>query len=220
MSDIIAKTIDYIKKEFADAEGGHDFWHTYRVWKNATAIADESICDKEIVALAALLHDIADSKFHGGDDSIGPQKARAFLTLQNMSLDKINHIIAIIENISFKGGNEERTHQSIELDIVQDADRLEALGAVGIARAFNYGGYKNRAIYDPNVLPNYSLSKEEYKQSKAPTINHFYEKLLQLKDLFNTKKGRELAEDRHQFLLLYLKQFYKEVGENGFEYQP
>ena len=210
MNDIIYLTVDFVKRQLQDAEGGHDWFHIERVWKNAETIAKGEQCDSEIVALAALLHDIADSKFHRGDETVGPTIARNWLESHGYSRTKLNHIIAIIENVSFKGGNMARTHESIELDVVQDADRLDAIGAIGIARTFNYGGFKNRAIYDPEILPNLNLSKEEYKKSTAPTINHFYEKLLLLKDRMNTQTGKEMAAERHRFMEIYLDQFYAE----------
>lgn len=210
MKDIIYLTVEFVKRQLQDAEGGHDWFHIERVWKNAETIAKGEQCDSEIVALAALLHDIADSKFHGGDETVGPTLARNWLESNGYSRANLQHIIAIIENVSFKGGNMARTHESIELDVVQDADRLDAIGAIGIARTFNYGGFKNRAIYDPEILPNLNLSKEEYKKSTAPTINHFYEKLLLLKDRMNTQTGKEMAAERHRFMEIYLDQFYAE----------
>lgn len=210
MKDIIYLTVEFVKRQLQDAEGGHDWFLIERVWKNAETIAKSEQCDPEIVALAALLHDIADSKFHGGDETVGPTLARNWLESNGYSRANLQHIIAIIENVSFKGGNMARTHESIELDVVQDADRLDAIGAIGIARTFNYGGFKNRAIYDPEILPNLNLSKEEYKKSTAPTINHFYEKLLLLKDRMNTQTGKEMAAERHRFMEIYLDQFYAE----------
>jgi uncharacterized protein len=160
--------------------------------------------------LGALLHDIADSKFHDGDETVGPKKARLFLESKNVPENTIVPVINIIENISFKGGHETKKFSSLELDIVQDADRLDAIGAIGIARTFNYGGFKNRAIYNPKINPNLHMSKEEYKNSDAPTINHFYEKLLLLKDKMNTKTGKEIATQRHHFMESFLSQFYSE----------
>ena len=206
----IESCIAFVKKTLSGAEGGHDWFHIERVWKNAKLIASGEECDMEVVELAALLHDIADSKFHGGDEEIGPRKAREYLTTAGIGSRKVNHIVAIIENVSFKGGHNARNHSSIELDIVQDADRLDAIGAIGIARTFNYGGFKNRAIYDPAIAPNLNMTKEEYKKSTAPTINHFYEKLLLLKDLMNTESGKRIAEQRHGFMEAYLDQFYGE----------
>src|SRR6187431_2543650 len=210
--DLINKTIFFVKEKLAAAEGGHDWFHIQRVYKNALLIAQGETCDETVVKLGALLHDIADSKFHAGDETVGPKVAREFLEKEGVSETIISHVIQIIDNISFKGGKSEKTFSSIELDIVQDADRLDAIGAIGIARAFNYGGFKNRAMYDPNISPNLQMSKEEYKNSQAPTINHFYEKLLLLKDKMNTETGKQLALQRHQFMESFLKQFYEECG--------
>ena len=208
--NLINDTIAFVKKELENAEGGHDWFHIERVYKNAALIANGENCDILIVQLGALLHDIADSKFHEGDETVGPKKARLFLESKNVPENTITHVVNIIENISFKGGHEAKKFSSLELDIVQDADRLDAIGAIGIARTFNYGGFKNRAIYNPEIKPNLNMSKEEYKNSDAPTINHFYEKLLLLKDKMNTKTGREIAAQRHEFMELFLNQFYAE----------
>lgn len=207
---LIDKTIRFVKTTLAQAEGGHDWFHIERVYKNALLIAESEKCDLEIVQLGALLHDIADSKFHDGDESIGPKTARTFLESEKVEPTIIDHVIAIIENISFKGGKVERQFSSIELDIVQDADRLDAIGAIGIARTFNYGGFKNRALYNPEIAPNLSMTKDEYKNNEAPTINHFYEKLLLLKDKMNTETGKKIAQDRHRYMEDFLKQFYAE----------
>jgi len=208
--NLINDTVAFVKKELENAEGGHDWFHIERVYKNAALIANGENCDILIVQLGALLHDIADSKFHDGDETVGPKKARLFLESKNVPENTIGHVVNIIENISFKGGHETKKFSSLELDIVQDADRLDAIGAIGIARTFNYGGFKNRAIYNPERQPNLNMSKEEYKNSDAPTINHFYEKLLLLKDKMNTKTGREIAAQRHEFMELFLSQFYSE----------
>ena len=207
---LIDTTILYVKQQLENAEGGHDWFHIERVYKNALLIAQEESCDLQVVKLGALLHDIADSKFHGGDERIGPQKARAFLESQELDPSIIEHVLQIIENISFKGGNFEKSFHSKELEIVQDADRLDAIGAIGIARTFNYGGFKNRPIYNPAIQPNLHMSKEEYKNSEAPTLNHFYEKLLLLKDRMNTPTGKKIALDRHRFMEHFLSQFYAE----------
>lgn len=207
---IIDCTILFVKKELQGAEGGHDWFHTERVYKNALLIASEEKVDLLVVTLGALLHDIADSKFHDGDESVGPKVAYEFLKTQDLSEERIHHIIKIIENISFKGGNKNQSFHSSELAVVQDADRLDALGAIGIARTFNYGGFKNRAIFDPSIKPNLTMSPSEYKRSDAPTINHFYEKLLLLKDRMNTKTGKRIAEARHVFMHEFLQQFYAE----------
>jgi len=210
MHTIIDKTILFVKEQLKNAEGGHDWFHIERVYKNSILIAKNEQCNLEIVKLGALLHDIADSKFNDGDETIGPKIARKFLEKEKVKKETINHVVAIIENISFKGGNFEKKFTSKELDIVQDADRLDALGAIGIVRTFNYGGFKNRAIYNPNIAPKFNMSKEEYKNSEAPTINHFYEKLLLLKNKMNTESGKKIAEERHLFMENFLSQFYAE----------
>ena len=207
---LIHNTIEFVKQQLQNAEGGHDWFHIERVYKNSLLIAKEENCDLLVVQLGALLHDIADSKFHNGDENVGSKTARTFLENQKVEENIIQNVIDIIENISFKGGNFDKKFTSIELEIVQDADRLDAIGAIGIARTFNYGGFKNRAIYDPKVPPNLTMTKEEYKNSESPTLNHFYEKLLLLKDKMNTQTGKKLAEKRHEFMLLFLEEFYAE----------
>jgi uncharacterized protein len=207
---IIQTTIQFVKQSLHEAEGGHDWFHIERVYKNALLIAKNEPCDVLVAQLGALLHDIADSKFHNGDETIGPRIAREFLHSQNIDSNTIQHITSIIENISFKGGNFEQKFSSIELDIVQDADRLDAIGAIGIARTFNYGGFKNRQLYNPDIPPNLNMSATEYKNSKAPTINHFYEKLLLLKDKMNTPTARKIAQERHAYMEGFLAQFYGE----------
>jgi len=207
---LIDNTILFVKQKLENAEGGHDWFHIERVYKNALLIAQNEICNLEIVQLGALLHDIADSKFNNGDETVGPKVAREFLESQKTSEEIINHVINIIENISFKGGNFENKSTSKELQIVQDADRLDAIGAIGIARTFNYGGFKNRALYNPAIAPNLHMTKEEYKNSEAPTLNHFYEKLLLLKDKMNTETGKKIALERHQYMENFLSQFYAE----------
>jgi len=207
---LIQNTIQFVKQTLKNAEGGHDWFHIERVYKNSCLIAQGETCDFLVVQLGALLHDIADSKFYNGDETVGPAYAKAFLEKENVSTEIIDHVVKIIKNISFKGGNVSQTFRSKELDVVQDADRLDAIGAIGIARAFNYGGYKNRKLFDPEVKPNLQLTKEEYTNSKAPTINHFYEKLLLLKDKMNTKTGKKIAQERHVFMEQFLKQFYAE----------
>ncbi len=208
--NIIQKTIEFVKEKLENAESGHDWFHIERVYKNALLIAKNENCNIIVVELGALLHDIADSKFHDGDETIGPKTARNFLESQNVSEEIIRDVVFIIENISFKGGNFDKKTPSIELEIVQDADRLDAIGAIGIARTFNYGGFKNRQIYNPEILPNLEMTKEEYKNSNSPTINHFYEKLLLLKDKMNTETGKKIARKRHEFMEIFLEQFYDE----------
>jgi uncharacterized protein len=208
---IIEKTVNFVQETLKNAEGGHDWWHIHRVWTNAKLIARTEDCDIFTVELAALLHDIADSKFHNGDEEIGPATAGKFLTSINIDADTITHVQQIIRHMSFKASFDKASFHSKEWAIVQDADRLDAIGAIGIARAFTYGGFKDREIYNPNIKPNLNMSKEEYKSTKAPTINHFYEKLLLLKDKMNTQTGKQLALQRHNFMESYLEQFYSEV---------
>lgn len=211
-TQITEKTISFVKQTLKDAEGGHDWFHIQRVFKNAMLIAkDYPQASPLVVALGALLHDIADSKFHKGDETVGGKMAEDFLTSLSVEHNVITQVVAIIDNISFRGGNFKQTFRSIELDIVQDADRLDAIGAIGIARCFNYGGFKNRKLYDPAISPNLQMTKEEYKKSTAPTINHFYEKLLLLKDRMNTDTGKKLAQHRHEFMESFLEQFYAEI---------
>ncbi len=207
---IIEETIKFVKISLQNAEGGHDWWHIYRVWQLSKFIATTERADLLVVELGALLHDIADSKFNDGDEEIGPRKARKFLESLEVKDEIINQVEYIIANISFKGGNQIAKFKFLELDIVQDADRLDALGAIGIARTFNYGGFKNREIYNPDIKPNLTMTKEAYKLSEAPSLNHFYEKLLLLKDKMNTNTGKKMAIQRHSFMEVFLEQFYKE----------
>lgn len=208
--NIIEITKNFVQLTLKDAEGGHDWFHTLRVLRLSEKIAATEPCDIVVVQLGALLHDIADSKFHQGDETLGEKVAFDFLKTQNISLEIVEKVIFIINHISYKGGHNTIEKMPVELAIVQDADRLDAMGAIGIARTFNYGGYKNRSIYNPQILPNPKQSKEAYKNSNAPTINHFYEKLLLLKDQMNTQKGKELAQKRHEFMEKFLEEFYEE----------
>ncbi len=209
-SSIIPATTAFVKETLKNAEGGHDWWHIYRVWKSAIAINKMEKANDLVVQLGALLHDIADSKFYRGDETVGPKIAMEFLKSHKVELSVINAVINIIENISFKGGFNEGKVKSLELQVVQDADRLDAIGAIGIARAFNYGGFKNRAMHNPKIKPALYGDKEAYKSNSAPTINHFYEKLLLLKEKMNTDAGKKMAAKRHQFMELYLTQFLLE----------
>ena len=208
--ELIVQTEQYIKDALSDAEAGHDWWHVQRVYNNAKLILETEEADRFVVELAVLLHDIADSKFNGGDEEIGPQKAGVFLRSIQVKESTIEHVQQIIRNMSFRTGLGTLNFHSHELDIVQDADRLDALGAIGIARAFTYGGFKNREIYNPEIPPSLNMSKEEYKNSSGPSINHFYEKLLLLKDQMNTETGRKIACERHSFMETYLEQFKSE----------
>jgi len=212
---ITEKTIGFVKEKLAGAETGHDWFHIERVYKNALGIYAIEQGDLLVVTLSALLHDIADSKFNNGDEEIGPRIAGVFMQELNISEEVMLHVQQIIRNLSYKASLGQLTFHSKELDIVQDADRLDAIGAIGIARAFTYGGYKNRVMYDPEISPDMNMSKDAYKNSVAPTINHFYEKLLRLKDLMKTAAGKKLAEKRHKFMLDYLNEFFSEwEGKN------
>lgn len=208
---LIETTKEFVRSQLENAEGGHDWFHTLRVYNNAQLIAKTENVDSLVVALGALLHDIADSKFHDGDETVGPRIAREFLFQNNVDSLVIEHVVNIIDNISFKKSLEKgKKFNSKELQVVQDADRLDAIGAIGIARCFNYGGFKNRKLFDPDVSPKINMTKEEYKNSNAPTINHFYEKLLLLKDKMNTRTGKRIAEKRHTYMEGFLNQFYEE----------
>lgn len=207
---LITTTKSFVKQELKHAEGGHDWFHTERVYKNALLIAKNEQVDILVVSLAALLHDIADSKFYDGDETIGPKKAETFLSNNNADHKIIEHVTQIITHMSFKNSLDDTIFTSKEMEVVQDADRLDAIGAIGIARCFNYGGFKDRPLYNPDIKPNLSMTKAEYKNSDAPTINHFYEKLLLLKDQMNTKTGKRIALERHNYMKGFLEQFYAE----------
>ena len=210
-SKLIEDTIIFVKSKLKNAEGGHDWFHIERVYHNTLLIAKNESVDITIVSLAALLHDIADPKFNNGDETIGPRVASEFLLKQNVSSEIIEHVTQIIDNMSFKNSFDlNPSFTSKEMEVVQDADRLDAIGAVGIARCFNYGGFKNRPLYNPEIKPNLKMTKAEYKNSEAPTINHFYEKLLLLKDQMNTKTGKRIALERHKYMQGFLKQFFAE----------
>lgn len=213
---IIQNTIQFVKETLKNAEGGHDWFHIQRVLNNAKLIAENESVNIFIVSLGALLHDIAEPKFHNGDENIGPKIAKEFLEEQKIDKEIIQHITHIINHISFKNSFTKTGEKftSKELEVLQDADRLDAIGAIGIARCFNYGGFKNRSLYNPEIAPNLMMTKEEYKNSSAPTINHFYEKLLLIRDQMNTVTGKRIAEERHAYMEGFLKQFYEEW--NGF----
>jgi len=208
---IVINTIQFVKETLKNAEGGHDWFHIERVYNNALYISKNENTNLFIVSLGALLHDIADAKFYDGDESVGPKMARSFLKEQGVDESIVVKIEYIINNISFKNTfSEKKIEKSKELEVIQDADRLDAIGAIGIARAFNYGGFKNRVLFDPEIPAQLNLTKEEYKKSKAPTINHFYEKLFLLKDMMNTKTGKEMAQERDLYMHNFIKQFHKE----------
>lgn len=208
--DLISRTKIFVETTLADAEGGHDWWHIYRVWKMASKIAKTEDVDQEIVELSALLHDIADPKFHDGDETIGPRTAREYLESQNVDAATVEHVVNIIKHMSFKNSLETQTFNSKEMEVVQDADKLDAIGAIGIARVFSFGGHKGNAIHDPTMKPKLNMSKAEYKKSKGTSLNHFYEKLFLLKDMMNTETGKALAASRHDYMKEYVARFYSE----------
>jgi uncharacterized protein len=210
-AEIILKTQAFLQDKFSTESSGHDYWHMYRTWKVAKHIAtNEPDADMFIVELAALLHDIADWKFHDGDEEAGPRAAREWLESLGVDNDVIEHIEDIIRNVSFKGANVETKLETIEGQIVHDADKLDAIGAIGIGRTFAYGGAKGRPMHDPNQSAEQHDTFEAYKNSNSPTINHFYEKLLLLKDRMFTKTGKELAQHRHEVMEQFLQEFLEE----------
>ena len=212
--NVIEKTIEFVKEKLDGAEAGHDWFHIERVWKLSKKIAENEKVDLQVLELGALLHDIADPKFHNGDETLALKISREFLEIQSVSEDIIQKVLFIIQNISFKNRGEVPKYLSLELKIVQDADRLDAMGAIGIARTFNFGGFKNNLMFHPEIPPKLSMSKEEYKKNEGTTVNHFYEKLLLLKDLMNTESAKKIASERHDFMLKFLKEFYKEWDVN------
>ena len=207
---LIAATATFAEQTLKESEGSHDWFHVWRVWRSARTIGAAEGVDMVVVEIGALLHDIADAKFHDGDETIGPRMASDFLLSQHADTALISHVEQIIANISYRGGNHRQLFRSPELDVIQDADRLDAMGAIGIARTFAYGGYRQREMYNPAIDPRPGMSKEEYMRNNGPSINHFYEKLLLLKERMNTVTGRRMAETRHRFMLDYLDTFYRE----------
>lgn len=207
---IINKTIEFVKKTLKDAEWGHDWFHIYRVWNNSKNIWENENVDMLVVELGALLHDIADYKFYNWNEEVWPRIAREFLNTLSVDKNIVEHVENIILNISFKWWKFKQSFNSPELDVVQDADRLDALWAIWVARAFSYWWYDWRKIYDPFIKPKFNMSVEEYKNNKSSSINHFYEKLLLLKDKMNTESGKKIAEKRHKFMEEYLEQFFNE----------
>ena len=210
MNNTIQNTIEFVKQKLEGAEAGHDWFHIERVWKLSKKIAETENCNSEVVELSALLHDIADPKFHDGDETLALKISRELLEKLKVDDNVIEQVLFIIKNISFKNRDEAPKDLPVELKIVQDADRIDAIGAIGIARTFNFGGFKNNLMFHPDIEPKLNMSKDEYKKSDGTTINHFYEKLLLLKDLMNTDEGKKIAGQRHEFMLLFLDQFYKE----------
>ena len=210
MKNHLTLTINFVKEKLEGAEAGHDWFHIERVWKLSKKIAEKEGGNLEVIELSALLHDIADPKFHNGDETLALKISKDFLEEIHVEGELIEQVLFVIKNISFKNRAEAPENPPLELQIVQDADRLDAIGAIGIARTFNFGGFKNNLMYHPEIKPNLGMNKEEYKKSNGTTINHFYEKLLLLKDLMNTETAKKIASERHNFMLQFLDEFYKE----------
>ena len=210
MKNHITLTINFVKEKLEGAEAGHDWFHIERVWKLSKKIAEKEGGNLEVIELSALLHDIADPKFHNGDETLALKISQNFLEEIHVEGELIEQVLFVFKNISFKNRAEAPENPPLELQIVQDADRLDAIGAIGIARTFNFGGFKNNLMYHPEIKPNLGMNKEEYKKSNGTTINHFYEKLLLLKDLMNTETAKKIASERHDFMLQFLDEFYKE----------
>ena len=210
MKNHITLTINFVKEKLEGAEAGHDWFHIERVWKLSKKIAEKEGGNLEVIELSALLHDIADPKFHNGDETLALKISKDFLEEIHVNAELIEQVLFVIKNMSFKNRAEAPENPPLELQIVQDADRLDAIGAIGIARTFNFGGFKNNLMYHPEIKPNLGMNKEEYKKSNGTTINHFYEKLLLLKDLMNTETAKRIASERHDFMLQFLDEFYKE----------
>ena len=210
MKNHITLTINFVKEKLEGAEAGHDWFHIERVWKLSKKIAEQEGGNLEVIELSALLHDIADPKFHNGDETLALKISQNFLEEIHVEGELIEQVLFVIKNISFKNRAEAPENPPLELQIVQDADRFDAIGAIGIARTFNFGGFKNNLMYHPEIKPNLGMNKEEYKKSNGTTINHFYEKLLLLKDLMNTETAKKIASERHDFMLQFLDEFYKE----------
>lgn len=212
-NQLIENTVHFVQERLRGAEAGHDWFHTERVWKMAIKIQEREGGDLAVIEIAALLHDIADPKFHNGNDVLALFISENFLKIQNVEDHTAAHVLSIIKNISFKDRQRGSLHFTLEHKIVQDADRLDAIGAIGIARTFNFGGFKNNILYDPSISPKTGMTTEEYKRSEGTTVNHFYEKLLLLKDLMNTAAAKEIAQSRHEFMLKFLDQFYTEWNQ-------
>lgn len=208
--EILIKTEEYVKNLLQGESSGHDWWHIHRVRSQALFIGEKEQADLFIVELAALLHDIGDFKFHDGDIDVGPGMAREWLEKMEIPGKMIGHICEIVRDISFKGAGTPSIMKTLEGKVVQDADRLDAIGAIGIARAFAFGGHKGREIHNPETKPEFHESFDHYKSAAGSTINHFYEKLLLLKDLMNTETARDIAAERHRFMEIFLEQFFKD----------
>ncbi len=208
--EIILKTTDFVKHKLADTESGHDWLHIERVYQNALQLIENTSCDRTVVLIAVLVHDLNDTKFQKGKETEILEEISSFLLKTGLCPEKLEHIKTIINNLSFRHSFGNSIDKSLEFQIVQDADRLDAIGAIGIARAFSYGGFKQRPFYTENPAAIQHESSTSYQKSKAATINHFYEKLLLLKDQMNTEKAKAIAEKRHQFMFDFLAQFEAE----------
>lgn len=208
--EIVEQTRSFVEKRLTGFEGSHDYWHSYRVWQLAKTIAEtEPVCGF-VVQLGALLHDIADAKFHNGDYEVASRVAGGFLARQGVKKAEREHVQQIVRHVSFKGEAHRQSFRSPELEVVQDADRLEALGAIGIARTFAYGGFRQHPIYVPGQAPRRKMNNEQYRNHQSHTINHFYEKLLLLKDRMNTPTGKNMAAHRHKVMENFLDEFFRE----------
>ncbi len=210
MADHIRRTAEHVRQRMGQDSSGHDWWHIERVWQTAVELADAENANRYVVELAALLHDIADWKFADGDEQAGPQAARIWLSSLGVDAATVEHVCEIIATLSFKGAGVRTPMRTVEGAVVQDADRLDAIGAVGIARCFAYGGAKQRAMVDPEQLPEMHQSFAAYKKNSGPSINHFYEKLLLLRDRMNTASAKRMADERHRFMEAFLAQFFRE----------
>lgn len=209
-NSVVAKTQAYVREHLTGEASGHDWWHVHRVWRTAVQIGSEEEVDLFVVQLAALLHDIADAKFHDGDEAIGARTAAAWLDALDVDEPTIMHVTQIIRDMSFKGAGVPTPMATREGMVVQDADRLDALGAIGIARAFAYGGFRGRVLYDPEAAPVLHATVEEYRSHRSSTLHHFFEKLLLLKDRMQTESARRIACERHQFLEHFVSEFLAE----------
>jgi uncharacterized protein len=209
-NEVVRRTAGHVRRTLEGEPSGHDWWHVYRVWKNAQGLAREEGADSFVVELAALLHDLSDRKLNGGDVTLGPKVAREWLAVQGVDTETVDHVGEIIADLSFKGAGVPTPMRTLEGKVVQDADRLDALGAVGIARCFAYGGHKGHRLHDPEQRPEMHQSAESYYANQGTAINHFYEKLLLLAERMNTEAGRRIAQGRHAFLEEFLARFYAE----------
>ena len=210
MNTSVEKIQKLVKDKFLNKEGSHDWFHIERVYNLSTHLHKKEGGDKLIIELAALLHDISDHKYNGGNWHAGAEVAIEIMLQVGISKEIAEKVALVISQVSFKGAQVNDEVETIEAKIVQDADRLDAIGAIGIARAFSYGGSKNRPLYDPDIKPILHSSKEEYAKSVSHTVNHFYEKLFLIKDLMKTQSGMELAENRHQLMQNFIANFYEE----------